>query len=615
MKNKKNIIGLVLLSFIITATTLLYSCDETAVNDVAVNYILDSAIEGYDSSSLPDTHIYMNDVINNTSLLPDGMDGLMFNDEFGSDVPQMQYVESYAMIVPASYNVFEIMIFKAANRSDVDELKSLLEQRLHVKNNGNIMNYTPQEQPYLDNAEIHVIGSYAFLLATTDNTIAYEIISSILKADDQTPNEATSVLEDDTPTSAVIAGNVIKAQSIVNVDLASLAMPEIINTDIPNLEKTAVPTLTVAKHTANTQILVVGKCAENAVIHIKGGLNDMTYQSDYGNYMGVTSISSSGVTILSVTAQEPGKAESDPIMITVRARMDVRIFASHGIYAVIVGDKMQGHFLDALDDYIGANLLTDTQKTMIANNVKDKVDFLKSDGLNAELIYLMIPNPMNIYPETVPTEYTRYTEDSRREQFIEIAENAGAKVIDLTQPFLDHKDDEFKLFHKTDSHWTYYGAYIGYKELFNYIGQKFPAALPRDESLFEFYNKEVDAGDVAVHQEFDETALKEYATFVNFLWDIDPNLKLYKNDHSTLLVHEWVSPATTITNDNPDLPKAIILRDSFGSSIMSMMSDRFSRANWQAMWDYSFNKSTIKSENPDYYIYVITERNIKNIMR
>jgi len=591
---------------------LLCSCEEVATNDISVNDILTAAIAGYDESSLPDTHTYMNDVVNETSAIPDGMEGALFNDEFGSDVSQLQFVESYAMIVPASYNVFEITILKAADSANINELKTLLNNRLNVKNNGNIMNYAPQEQPYLDNSEIHVIGDYAFLLATTDNKIAFDIISGMLKDENYIADDLTDVIENETPQ---IAGDIIKAQSIVNVDLDSLLLPPIETMDNASLEKSALPTLTAIKHTANTQIFVGGKCSDKAVIHIRGGLNDITYRPDDDNFMGVTSISSSGVSLLTVTAQEIGKAESDPIIITVRPRRDVTIFENHGIYGVIVGNDYQGHFNDALDDYIGANLFTDNQKTMVEKNIKEKVDFLSSDGLNTELIYLLIPNPMNIYPETVPEEYVRYTEDSRTKQFTEIATKAGATVIDLTDTFMEHRDDEYKLFHKTDSHWTYYGAYIAYKDLFDYIGEKFPAAKPRDASLFEFYNKEVDVGDMLVHQEIDESLLKETTTFMNLKWDIATNPELYYSDHTNLLQHDLISNSRTTTNDDASLPKAVVLRDSFGSSIFSVMSDRFSSAYWQAMWNYSFDKKAVKETAPDYYIYVVAERNIKNIMQ
>ena len=590
---------------------LLCSCEQTAANDISVNDILAAAIAGYDESTLPDTHTYMNDVVNDSTAIPDGMEGALFNDEFGSEVPQLKFVDTYAMIVPASYNVFEITILKG---SDVSELKTLLNNRLNVKNNGNIINYNPQEQPYLDGAEIHVIGNYAFLLATTDNKIAFDIISGMLKNEDYVADDLTNALDNE-ETKPQIAGDIIKAQSIMNVDLDSLLLPPESTFENTSLEKSALPTIAAIKHTANTQIFVGGKCSENAVIHIRGGLNDMTYRPDDDNFMGVTSISSSGVTILTVTAQEDGKAESDPIIITVRPRRDVNIFENHGIYGVILGNNYQGHFLDALDDYIGANLFTDNQKTMVEKNIKDKVDFLHSDGLNTELIYLLIPNPMNIYPETVPDEYVRYTDDSRTKQFTEIATNAGATVIDLTDTFMAHRDDEYKLFHKTDSHWTYYGAYIAYKDLFDYIGQKFPSAKPRDASLFEFFNKEVDVGDMLVHQEIDESLLKENTTFVNFNWDIKINPELYYSNHTNLLRHDLISNSQTTTNDDATLPKAILLRDSFGSSIFSMISDRFSSAYWQAMWNYSFDKKAVKETNPDYYIYVVAERNIKNIMQ
>lgn len=614
---KKNF-SLMIVTTIFIYCSLLLSCnnDNNIAGEISADELLNAAVGAYDKNTIPNTVIYSSSV----NPIPDGHEGLLFKDEAGSEVPDLNYAGSYAMIVPKSYNVFEIDIVRVTSKSNVNKIKNLLQDRLNVKNNGNILNYTPQEQPYLDNAEIFNIGNYVILIATHDNSIAYNKIYDMLN-NGGAAREAETAQTDETTTTtgrpqAAVSGNIRIADSIINVDIDTLYSP-VINNDDSGLEKTDMPVLTVIKHTANTQIFVGGKCNENAVVHIKGGLSDMTYRPDDDNFMGVTSISSSGVTILTVTAQESGKAESLPITITVRARSDVNIFERQGIYGVIVGNDYQGHFLDALDDYIGANLFTDNQKEFVRKNIQTKVDYLKSNGLNAELIYLLIPNPMNIYPETVPTEYTRYTEDSRTKQFAKIAEDAGAKVIDLTDVFLEHRYDEYKLFHKTDSHWSHYGAYFGYRELFNYISKKWSDAAPRAASEFEFYHKIVDAGDMAVHNDIDMPLLKEKATFVKFNWKIKYNPEIYINDHSNLLTHDLLTHAHPITQDttNKQMPKAIILRDSFGTPVYSMLTDGFGEAYWQDMWNYSFDTNLINNYKPDYYIYVITERNIKNIMQ
>ena len=60
--------------------------------------------------------------------------------------------------------------------------KSLLESRLAQKNNGDIQNYTPQEVPLLESADIYLTGNYAILLATPDNSIAETVIENMIGA-------------------------------------------------------------------------------------------------------------------------------------------------------------------------------------------------------------------------------------------------------------------------------------------------------------------------------------------------------------------------------------------------------------------------------------------------
>ncbi|MBO5899030.1 MAG: pyridoxal-phosphate dependent enzyme, partial [Clostridia bacterium] len=73
-------------------------------------------------------------------------------------------------------------------------------------------------------------------------------------------------------------------------------------------------------------------------------------------------------------------------------------------------------------------------------------------GLGAHLVAkLESCNPAGSVTDRVALEMIDDAERSGRL-------SAGATVIELTEVFEEHRDDEFKLFHKMDSHWTDYGA-------------------------------------------------------------------------------------------------------------------------------------------------------------
>ena len=78
-----------------------------------------------------------------------------------------------------------------------------------------------------------------------------------------------------------------------------------------------------------------------------------------------------------------------------------------------------------------------------------------------------------------------------------LLEDVGVHTFDLTALFEAHKNDEYKLYWKTDSHWTDYGAYLAYEALFDYISEAFPAAAPRQFSEFTWQEDYYYGGDIS----------------------------------------------------------------------------------------------------------------------
>jgi len=74
-------------------------------------------------------------------------------------------------------------------------------------------------------------------------------------------------------------------------------------------------------------------------------------------------------------------------------------------------------------------------------------------------------------------------------------------------------------------------------------------------------------------------------------------------------------PHTTNSNvAGQKLPSVYVFRDSFEGPIHAFYTDRFSTATFKGMWDYGFNLNEIARNDPDYILYVISERNIKNVL-
>ncbi len=601
-----------MLLLFVSAVSSIVSCNADKVPAVTVpaRELVAAAVAGYNAADIPESllFIYGEEAGGDNYLDPDTA-GLYFKGEFAADMSELDSLADYAIHMPNTKRVFEIDVFVSTTAEGLAAAKSLLESRLEQKSNGDIQNYTPTEVPLLDSAEIYTQGSCAILLATPDNTIARGIIDGLLKT--ETVSAELSGADTAAETAEVSAGNVNEFKSIIEADIG---ITETETSAADTTPRSEIPDISVVKHNENYRVLIGGKCAEDAVIHMRGGVTDLIYKPDSGYFLGNIEIPSSGSATVYVTAEQPPLAESEPYVIHVTARTDMNLEERMGAYHCIIGGDYKAFVVDELNDRTGANVLSDKQVEAAENKIADRVNFL--NGMDCKLIYFIIPTPMHVYPELVPDRIPLNTGITRTEQFETVAAQAGAVVINLYDLFTEHKNDEYKIYHKTDTHWTQYGAYLGYCELMKYISSAWPDAVPRSLDEVEFYKKEVLLGDLAPLAEIGtNTPLRENATFMRLLFDTEFDVKLF-SPGTNCLNHDLISSARITKNNRADknLPRVYILRDSFGSPIYSLVSDAFESADWRGMWNYDFNKKDISAFDPDYLIYIITERNIGNVI-
>lgn len=608
----------VLLAALLTAFAFTGCSNESAVAGLSPDALLEAALSPFDADGLPEYNLYSSGAEEGGEnyLDPDAA-GLYFYGEFAAEVTALKNASSYALLIPATKRVFEIDIIKAGEGQDISELKELLEARLARKNNGDIANYAPEEQPQLDAAEIFTVGNYAVLAATTDNGAVERIIRERLAETASSADTASNDTSlDETASDGMASGGVTSGDivDLTSVTDAIAAASEDNAESIDGENRSEIPDLTFVKHVENDVVAIGGSCAEDAVIHIRGGAEEVITHNDHGSFLTSVKLPSSGSAILHVTAEQPGKEESKPYIITAYVRNDVTFITRMGAYHHFYGDYLQSFVMDEVGDFTGATVLSDSQIASAKKNIKGRADYLAE--LGCKLVYLVVPTPMHIYPEWVPEEYVPYEGERRIDQFEKLATEAGATVINLYDTFMEHKSDEFKIFFRTDTHWTYYGAYLGYLELMKVVSAGWKDAAARTTDEVTFYNEWSNMGDIAEHTESDPSLLREYATFVRFNFDNEFFNDIFYTG-TCRLNHSLMSMQITTVNKQRgglDLPKAYILRDSFGTSIYPFISDAFSSVYWAEMWSYDFSKSKIKSFMPDYFIYVVTERNLGSVI-
>ena len=211
-----------------------------------------------------------------------------------------------------------------------------------------------------------------------------------------------------------------------------------------------------------------------------------------------------------------------------------------------------------------------------------------------------------------------------------LLEDVGVHTFDLTALFEAHKNDEYKLYWKTDSHWTDYGAYLAYEALFDYISEAFPDAAPRQFSEFEWQEDYYYGGDISHYLEYynvnnvkngvyygSTPLMREYNVLRVPAFSVPSQIlrsvDRYKTDHILTYDIAAVQYGKTIQTNRPELPSAIIHRDSYSGQMYDILAERLDTTVYKSMWDYTVNLSQIKQMQPDYIIYLVAERNIGEV--
>ena len=591
----------ILLSLVMLCSVFV-SCGDKPLADIPTQTLLSEVLAHFGGNE--NVSIYDSDAAEGDEhYLEPGLAGQIFLGEYGAVIAEDGVIAEFAHAIPSALFAFEIDIFKAADAASADKIAAMLETRYEIKAalRTQIEHYLGEdpdagnEVKALEQMEIWQIGNYVLLLATHDNTGAKNVVLSLLDAGFAVESAPVSHISE--PAAET------EAQTV----------PEL--TDPVAQAAEAGFSLTVTTHSAPTRVVLGGRCAVGAKIHIEGGIRDYVFGTDYTSWMVEVDIKETGESLLKIRQELDGKL-SVPLTVEV-GKNNAADLSHHGDFVPSMGDHFQGFFRQQLGDWMGTNLLSEKEKQGVAKAIEDKMKFCAFQGI--ELIYMVIPNQCLLYPEIMLEDrFPRSDKDETLlDQFTEIAEAAGATVLDVYSVFEEHKYDEFKLFHKTDSHWTEYGAYWGYHTLMTEVAKKFPDAAPLAiEGNMRFFTKEVESGDMMTYFGVPNHLVPETATFMEWLIDCPNRIDFYKpnrceNDNSE------ISKSRVVNNPNAagkNLPRVMLIRDSYSFGIHSFINQSFSTVYWNYTWDYQFKKTDIKKADVDYLVYLISEKNMRSIL-
>jgi hypothetical protein len=260
------------------------------------------------------------------------------------------------------------------------------------------------------------------------------------------------------------------------------------------------------------------------------------------------------------------------------------------------GDNLQ-------EDFMGLLPLKEQQLKTWKIDFVHKRDWLAARGIH--YLFVVVPNKQSIYPEYLPDFVQKAKGETRLEQLINyLKKDKDVHILDLT-PVLRNAKHTGRLYGKTDTHWNFYGAFLGYQAIMRQISRWFPKEHFRNTFWFENLQKEGPGGDLAVMLGM-EGSLREMRPFPNHRHLCAQPMKLpvhIENPHKT----EQSEPFMKGCNEAH--LRALVFRDSFFIAAQPFLSEAFREVIyvWKP-YDQELTERLMHYFHPDVVIEERVER-------
>lgn len=279
----------------------------------------------------------------------------------------------------------------------------------------------------------------------------------------------------------------------------------------------------------------------------------------------------------------------------------------------MLGYDNQGFFEKILDCHTRKRQMTSQEMNACTNKFAERVIQCKQN--NREIICVLAPSALTVYPENVPEKYKQANKTSYYDQVATSLKKAGVTVLDLREAFNKHRYDKLPLYNKYDTHWTDYGAYIAYVEMYKLISQKYPAATPRKFNEFKWVEGYYAGSDIPSYFGVDEKPGKyvlEYTVrrdMTSSAPQVIKNINRFKLANSVAYdsYSEDVMKKRTYNTGNPELPNISLIKNSYGIQIQDIIAERSNMSILNEIWAYKFNNEQYRNNNINYVVYVLSE--------
>ncbi len=256
----------------------------------------------------------------------------------------------------------------------------------------------------------------------------------------------------------------------------------------------------------------------------------------------------------------------------------------------------------AMQDYAEVRPFTGPQLQEWRHALQDTSDWLAARGI--AYLFVLAPDKHQVYPEYMPAAI-RPAAQSRMDQLVDhLARHSTVRVLDL-RPALGRAKAGERIYHRTDTHWNDLGAFVAYTEIIASLSQARPDLRPMPAAMFSTHHARSGGLDLARMMRLTSVLEEDEVTLE---WRrprqasiVEP---LHPNPHG-------IDARIVTTTPAPNLPRAVVFRDSFASAVIPFLAEHFSRALY--LWQHNVDPVVVASERPDVVVHEIVGRRLSTL--
>ena len=143
----------------------------------------------------------------------------------------------------------------------------------------------------------------------------------------------------------------------------------------------------------------------------------------------------------------------------------------NGLFARLTGRRVLNDVVKLNNGMLGQPPLRDMDMTAFANEIAVFSDYLREQ--NMPFLYVQIPYKESLDGQSLPIGVTSYANKNADDLLSQLSA-AEVETLDLRPLLCQTPEMLEQYFYKTDHHWNSDGAFVGFREILNYLNELFP---------------------------------------------------------------------------------------------------------------------------------------------